>query len=83
MPPVDLIDDVQVSRQQILEEVHGPALQGFRQDGVVGVGTRMNNDVPGLDTETQRGQISDTVTYAHASETQAKTEIIMCSLWGV
>lgn len=51
VPPVDLVDDVQVTRQQVLEEVDGPALQGFRQDGVVGVGTGLNHDVPGLNTE--------------------------------
>lgn len=51
MPPVDLVDDVQVTRQQVLEEVDGPALQGFRQDSVIGVGTGMNHNVPGLDTE--------------------------------
>lgn len=51
VPPVDLVDDLQVTRQQVLEEVDGPALQGFRQDGVVGVGTGTDHDVPGLDTE--------------------------------
>lgn len=51
VPPVDLIDDLQVSRQQILEEVDGPALQSFGQDCVVGVGTGTNHDVPGLHTE--------------------------------
>lgn len=50
MPPVDLVDDLQVARKQVLEEVDGPALQGFRQNGVVGVGTGTNRDVPSLDT---------------------------------
>lgn len=51
VPPVDLIDDLQVSWQQILEEVDGPALQSFRQDCVVCVGTGTNHNVPGLHTE--------------------------------
>lgn len=51
MPPVDLIDNLQVSRQQILEEVNGPALQSFRQNSVIGVGTGTNHDVPGLHKE--------------------------------
>lgn len=70
VPPVDLIDDLQVTRQQVLEEVDGPALQGFRQDGVVGVGTGTNHNVPGLDTErtgSQTGglEISDIITHIH------------------
>lgn len=48
--PVDLVDDVQVTRQQVFEEVHRPAFQGFRQDGVVGVGAGPNHDVPGLES---------------------------------
>lgn len=51
MPLVDLIDDVEMTRQQVFEEVNGPALQGLRQDGVIGVGTGANHDVPGLDAE--------------------------------
>ena len=51
VPPVDLVDDLQVPRQQVMEKVDGPALQGFRQDGVVGVGTGTNHDVPGLHTD--------------------------------
>lgn len=53
VPPVDLVNDLEVSRQQVLEEVHGPALQCLRQHGVVGVGTGTDHDVPGLDTEPQ------------------------------
>lgn len=49
VPPVDLIDDLQVSGQQVLKQVDGPALQRLRQDGVVGVGTRTDHDVPSLD----------------------------------
>lgn len=50
VPPVDLVDDLQVARQEILEEVNRPALQSFRQDGVVGVGTGTSDNVPGLRT---------------------------------
>lgn len=49
--PVDLVNDVEVSRQQVLEEVHRPALQCLRQHGVVGVGTGSDHNIPGLDTE--------------------------------
>lgn len=55
MPPVDLVDDVQVTRQEVLEEVHRPALQGFRQDRVVGVGASPNHDVPGLEPPQSSG----------------------------
>lgn len=58
VPPVDLVDDVQVTGQQVFEEVDGPALQGLRQDGVIGVGTGADHDVPGLDagrTGSERG----------------------------
>lgn len=48
---VDLVDDLQVSRQQGLQQVHGPALQSFRQDGVVGVGEGAPGQIPGLPEE--------------------------------
>lgn len=48
MAPVDLIDDLQVTGEQVLEQVDGPALQGLRQDGVVCVGAGPHTDVPGL-----------------------------------
>lgn len=51
MPFVNLVDDVQVTRQQVFEEVDRPALQGLRQDGVIGVGTGTDHDVPGLDKQ--------------------------------
>lgn len=51
---VDLVDDLQVSRQQGLQQVHGPALQSFRQDGVVGVGEGAPGQVPGLPEEKHR-----------------------------
>lgn len=48
MAPVDLVDDVQVARQEVLEEVYRPALQSLWQDGVVSVGTGTHSDVPSL-----------------------------------
>lgn len=48
MSLVDLVDDLQVSGQQFLQQLHRPALQGLREDGVVGVGKRAPGEVPGL-----------------------------------
>lgn len=45
---VDLVDDLQVSGQERLQQVHGPAFQSFRQDCVVGVGKGAPGEVPGL-----------------------------------
>lgn len=45
---VDLVDDLQVSGQERLQQVHGPAFQSFGQDGVVGVGKGAPGEVPGL-----------------------------------
>lgn len=50
MATIDLVDDFQVPRKQMSEQVDRPSLQSFRKDGVVGVGTSANTDVPGLDT---------------------------------
>lgn len=79
MPPVDLVDDLQVARQQVLEEVDGPALQSLRQDGVVGVGAGTNHNVPGLDTQrTGPGGlgISDIITHTRISDNKIH---IFCS----
>ena len=46
--PGDLLQDLPDSRQQALHQLLGPALQGLRQDGVVGVGHGVRGDVPGL-----------------------------------
>lgn len=62
MPAVYLVDYLQVTGQQVLEEVDGPTLQGFGQDGVVGVGTGTNHDVPGLGTERTAPETSDMIT---------------------
>lgn len=48
MATIDLIDDFQVARQQMSEQVDWPSLQSLWKDGVVGVGTRAHTDVPGL-----------------------------------
>jgi hypothetical protein len=54
---IDLEDDLQVTGQQVLEQVNGPALQGLRQHGVVCVGTGTDTHVPGLETQKDRGKI--------------------------
>lgn len=45
---VDLVDDLEVSGQQRLDEVHRPALQGLGQHRVVGVGAGPHCHVPCL-----------------------------------
>lgn len=45
---VDLVDDLQVSGQELLQQVYRPALQSLRQDCVVGVGKGASGEVPGL-----------------------------------
>lgn len=47
---VDLIDNFQVTGQQMSKQVDWPALQSLGKDCVVGVGAGANTDVPGLDT---------------------------------
>lgn len=49
VPPVYLVDDVQMTGQQAFEEVNGPALQCLRQDSVIGVRTGPHHNVPGLE----------------------------------
>lgn len=66
VPPVDLVDDVQVTRQKVFKEVHRPAFQGFRQDGVVGVGTGTNHDVPGLEAQSSGSASEWKQTSAHS-----------------
>lgn len=48
---VDLIDDLEMPRQQCLHEVHGPALQGLGQHRVVGVGAGLHRHLPCLAEE--------------------------------
>ena len=45
---VDLVDDFQVPRQELLEHRQGPGFQRLRQQCVVGVAHRRNCDAPGL-----------------------------------
>lgn len=45
---VDLVDDLQVSGQQRLQQLHRPTLQSLGQNGVVGVGEGASGEVPGL-----------------------------------
>ena len=44
---VDLVDDLQVARQQLLEQLHAPGFQRLRQQGVVGVAEAGRGDLPG------------------------------------
>lgn len=53
MSLVDLVDDEKMSRQQLLEQKDGPALQCLRENRVVGVGAGLTGDVPRLDTHTR------------------------------
>ena len=43
---VDDVDDFKMPRQHALQQVHGPPLQCFREDGVVGIGARAPHDTP-------------------------------------
>src|ERR1700741_2411544 len=45
---VDLVDDLQMARQYALEQRDGPAFEGFRKQGVVGIGAGRDGDIPGL-----------------------------------
>lgn len=47
---IDLINDLQVSRQQLLHQFHWPALQGLWEHRVVGVGKGLLCDLPCLQT---------------------------------
>ena len=48
MLDVDAVDDLEMARQQPLEQLDRPGLQRFRQQRVVGVGERGDGDLPGL-----------------------------------
>eukprot|EP00128_Syssomonas_multiformis_P015811 Colp12_sorted_trinity150504_noHs@1565 len=45
---VDLIDDHQVTRKKLLNEVHGPTLKSLGKNGVVGVSHGLGSDFPSL-----------------------------------
>src|SRR6202012_5589474 len=45
---VDEVDDLEVARQQPLDEGDGPGLEGLRQQGVIGVGEYAGGDGPAL-----------------------------------
>lgn len=87
MPFVDLVDNVQVTRQQIFEEVDRPALQGFRQDGVIGVGTGTDHDVPGLDKQdkTRNRALSHILTCisAELQNGNCDYQIKICIFWQI
>ena len=48
MVVVDLIDDLEMTRQDILEHGDGPALECLRQHSVVGVSEHFGADAPSL-----------------------------------
>ena len=48
---VDLVDDLQVSGQQRLQQLDGPPLQSLGQDRVVGVGEGASGQIPGLQSQ--------------------------------
>lgn len=50
---VDVVDDYQMSWEQLLEHEHWPTFQRLRKNRVVGVGTGPTGDVPRLNTNTR------------------------------
>lgn len=56
---VDLIDNFQVTGQQMSKQVDWPTLQSFRKDGVIGVGTGTHTDIPGLNTGKRKNYVQD------------------------
>ena len=45
---IDPVDDLQMPRQDALEQVHRPGLERLGEEGVVGVGERADCDAPGI-----------------------------------
>lgn len=45
---VDIVNELEVARQEMLEQGDGPLLEGLRKDGVVGVTESVSDDVPSL-----------------------------------
>ena len=48
MRDIDAVDDLEMPRQQPLEQLDRPGLERFRQQRVVGVGQRRDRDLPGF-----------------------------------
>ncbi len=48
MRDIDAVDDLQMARQQPLEQLDRPGLERLRQQRVVGVGQRRDRDLPGF-----------------------------------
>ena len=46
--PVDVVDDLNMSRKEVAEHLDGPLLHSFRKNGVVGVRDALGGDVPRL-----------------------------------
>ena len=45
---VDLVDDFEVPRQYVRQQIHRPSLQSLAHQGVIGVGAGRAGDLPGL-----------------------------------
>ncbi len=48
MTEIDFVDDLEMTRKDGLQHADWPPLKGFRQNGVVGVGTSAGSDIPSL-----------------------------------
>lgn len=55
--PVDLVDNFQVTGQQMSKQLDWPALQSFREDCVIGVSAGAHTDVPGLHNNKEKHDI--------------------------
>ena len=63
---VDLVDDLEVARQQAPEQRQRPGLERLGQQRVVGVGERALRDVPGLVPGSSRSSTSSRISSATA-----------------
>ena len=46
--PIDLIDDLEMARQDPLEQIDRPLFERLRAQGMVGIRQRPNGQIPGL-----------------------------------
>lgn len=72
---IDLINDLQVSRQQLLHQFHRPALQGLWEHCVVGIGEGFLGDLPGLQEE----RVGSCAFSAHSHSTSQCPQVFLCS----
>ena len=47
-PPIDFIDDLQMPGQDSAHHINRPAFQGFRHQGMIGIGKGIDGNVPGF-----------------------------------